>query len=100
MVVFSFETQIILVVGLCLILTFILNMISKKLKLPMMIAPLIIGLLLNLNIVDYQKAADLIISRAGAGAISEISALGKASVLIPKRGLPGDHQELNAIKRE
>jgi len=49
------------------------------------------------NIVDYQKAADLIISRAGAGAISEISALGKASVLIPKRGLPGDHQELNAI---
>ncbi|BBB33587.1 UDP-N-acetylglucosamine--N-acetylmuramyl-(pentapeptide) pyrophosphoryl-undecaprenol N-acetylglucosamine transferase [Thermotomaculum hydrothermale] len=49
------------------------------------------------NIFDWQKAADLIISRAGAGAISEILALGKASILVPKRGLPGDHQELNAI---
>ncbi len=49
------------------------------------------------NIFDYQKAADLIVSRAGAGAISEILALKKPSILIPKRGLPGDHQELNAI---
>ena len=49
------------------------------------------------DIVNYQKAADLIISRAGAGAISEIAALRKPSVLVPKRGLPGDHQELNAI---
>ena len=49
------------------------------------------------NIFDYQKAADIIVSRAGAGAISEILALGKPAILIPKRGLPGDHQELNAI---
>ncbi len=49
------------------------------------------------NIFDFQKASDLIVSRAGAGAISEILALGKPSILIPKRGLPGDHQELNAI---
>ena len=49
------------------------------------------------NIFDYQKAADIVVSRAGAGAISEILALGKPSILIPKRGLPGDHQELNAI---
>lgn len=46
---------------------------------------------------DYQKAADLVISRAGAGTIAEIAATGTPAVLIPKRGLPGDHQELNAI---
>lgn len=44
-----------------------------------------------------QRAADLLVSRAGAGAIAEMTALGKAALLIPKRGLPGDHQELNAI---
>ncbi len=49
------------------------------------------------NMVDYQKSADLIISRGGAGGIAEIAALSKPSVIIPKRGLPGDHQELNAI---
>lgn len=49
------------------------------------------------NMYDYQKVADLIISRAGAGALAEIAALKKASIIIPKRGLPGDHQELNAI---
>jgi UDP-N-acetylglucosamine--N-acetylmuramyl-(pentapeptide) pyrophosphoryl-undecaprenol N-acetylglucosamine transferase len=49
------------------------------------------------NIVDYQKAADMIVSRGGAGGIAEIAALSKPSVIIPKRGLPGDHQELNAI---
>jgi len=46
---------------------------------------------------EYQLAADLIISRAGAGALAEIAAIGVASLIIPKRGLPGDHQELNAI---
>ncbi|MBN2382236.1 UDP-N-acetylglucosamine--N-acetylmuramyl-(pentapeptide) pyrophosphoryl-undecaprenol N-acetylglucosamine transferase [bacterium] len=46
---------------------------------------------------EYQIAADLIISRAGAGALAEIAAVGVASIIIPKRGLPGDHQELNAI---
>ncbi len=49
------------------------------------------------NIVDYQRVADLVISRAGAGSLAEITALGKAALAIPKRGLPGDHQELNAI---
>jgi len=49
------------------------------------------------DIVNFQQSADLIVSRAGAGGISEIAALGKASIIIPKRGLPGDHQELNAI---
>ncbi len=49
------------------------------------------------NLFDYQKAADLVISRSGAGSLAEILALGRASILIPKRGLPGDHQEMNAI---
>lgn len=56
-----------------------------------------IGMRFIRNIFEYQKASDLIVSRAGAGAISEILALSKAALLIPKRGLPGDHQELNAI---
>ncbi len=50
------------------------------------------------NLCDYQRAADLIVCRAGAGALAEIMALGKPALVIPKRGLPGDHQELNAIE--
>lgn len=49
------------------------------------------------DMVDYLQAADLVVCRAGAGAIAEIMALGKAALLVPKRGLPGDHQELNAV---
>ena len=45
----------------------------------------------------YQQAADLLVCRAGAGALTESMALAKPTLLIPKRGLPGDHQELNAI---
>jgi UDP-N-acetylglucosamine--N-acetylmuramyl-(pentapeptide) pyrophosphoryl-undecaprenol N-acetylglucosamine transferase len=46
---------------------------------------------------DWQRAADLVVGRAGAGALSEAMALGRAMLAIPKRGLPGDHQELNAV---
>jgi UDP-N-acetylglucosamine--N-acetylmuramyl-(pentapeptide) pyrophosphoryl-undecaprenol N-acetylglucosamine transferase len=49
------------------------------------------------DLYDYLKVADVVVSRAGAGALAEIQALGKAALVIPKRGLPGDHQELNAI---
>jgi putative peptidoglycan lipid II flippase len=42
-------------------------------------------------------AADLVLCRAGAGTLSEIASAGRAAVVIPKRGLPGDHQEHNAI---
>jgi UDP-N-acetylglucosamine--N-acetylmuramyl-(pentapeptide) pyrophosphoryl-undecaprenol N-acetylglucosamine transferase len=49
------------------------------------------------NLSDYQRAADLIVSRSGAGSLAEILALGRAAVLVPKRGLPGNHQEMNAI---
>lgn len=42
------------------------------------------------------KAADLIISRAGASAIFEIAAVGKPSILIPLPSAAGDHQSKNA----
>jgi len=50
------------------------------------------------NLTDYMAVADLVISRAGAGTISEIQSMGKAALLIPKKNLPGNHQELNAIE--
>lgn len=42
------------------------------------------------------KIADLVISRAGAMALSEITAAGLPSVLIPYPHATGDHQTLNA----
>ncbi|MDD2731315.1 MAG: undecaprenyldiphospho-muramoylpentapeptide beta-N-acetylglucosaminyltransferase [Candidatus Portnoybacteria bacterium] len=41
-------------------------------------------------------AADLIISRAGAGSISEIALLGKPSIIIPLPNSAADHQTKNA----
>jgi len=41
-------------------------------------------------------SADLIISRSGAGSIFEISASGRASILIPITNSPGDHCRRNA----
>ncbi len=45
---------------------------------------------------DLQKTADLIICRAGAGTIAEISASGKPSILIPYPYAANDHQFYNA----
>lgn len=42
------------------------------------------------------KSADLVIGRAGAGAVSEITAIGRPSLLIPYPYASGDHQRLNA----
>lgn len=42
------------------------------------------------------RAADLVISRAGAGTISELQNLGKATVLIPSPNVAEDHQRKNA----
>ncbi|HPS78912.1 MAG TPA: UDP-N-acetylglucosamine--N-acetylmuramyl-(pentapeptide) pyrophosphoryl-undecaprenol N-acetylglucosamine transferase [Thermoanaerobaculaceae bacterium] len=50
------------------------------------------------DIADYMAASDLVVCRAGAGTIAEITAMGRAAVVVPKRGLPGDHQEHNAIR--
>lgn len=43
-------------------------------------------------------AADIVISRAGAGSIAEISALGKPSILIPLPNSAADHQNKNAME--
>ncbi len=43
------------------------------------------------------KAADLVVSRAGASTISEIQLLGKASVLVPSPNVAEDHQRKNAM---
>ena len=42
-------------------------------------------------------AADLVISRAGAGTISELCLLGKPSVLMPSPNVAEDHQTKNAM---
>lgn len=42
------------------------------------------------------RAADLVVSRAGAGTISELQNLGKAVVLIPSPNVAEDHQRHNA----
>ena len=41
-------------------------------------------------------AADLVISRAGASTLCELTALGKAAVLVPSPYVTGNHQEYNA----
>ena len=43
------------------------------------------------------RAADLVISRAGAGTISELSLLKKASILVPSPNVAEDHQTKNAM---
>jgi UDP-N-acetylglucosamine--N-acetylmuramyl-(pentapeptide) pyrophosphoryl-undecaprenol N-acetylglucosamine transferase len=45
---------------------------------------------------DLLAAADLVVCRAGATTLAEISVLGKASVLVPYPYATDDHQTLNA----
>ena len=42
-------------------------------------------------------AADLVISRAGAGSISEFCLLGKPVILVPSPNVAEDHQTKNAL---
>ena len=42
-------------------------------------------------------AADLVISRGGAGSISEFCILGKAVILVPSPNVAEDHQTKNAL---
>ncbi len=44
----------------------------------------------------YYEMADLIIGRSGAITLTEISALGKPSILIPSENVANDHQRANA----
>ena len=47
---------------------------------------------------DYAyAAADIIISRAGAGTISELCLVGKPVILIPSPNVAEDHQTKNAM---
>ena len=55
-----------------------------------------IGFLSEEKMRHAYKAADLIISRSGAGSIFEIAAVGKPSILIPLPSAAGDHQSKNA----
>lgn len=48
------------------------------------------------NMDQYIAAADLIVSRAGALAVSEITVCGRASVLVPSPNVTGNHQYYNA----
>ncbi|MBI4688108.1 MAG: undecaprenyldiphospho-muramoylpentapeptide beta-N-acetylglucosaminyltransferase [Nitrospirae bacterium] len=50
------------------------------------------------NMADAYAAADLIISRAGATTLAEVTACGKAAILIPYPYAAARHQELNARK--
>ncbi len=43
------------------------------------------------------RAADLVVSRAGASSISEIQLLGKPSILVPSPNVAEDHQTKNAL---
>ncbi|MCR4957536.1 MAG: undecaprenyldiphospho-muramoylpentapeptide beta-N-acetylglucosaminyltransferase [Prevotella sp.] len=58
----------------------------------------------NLVVTDFisdmagaYRAADLVISRAGAGSISEFCLLGKAVILVPSPNVAEDHQTKNAM---
>ncbi len=46
------------------------------------------------------SAASLVISRSGAGSLFELASIGVPSVLIPKFGLAGEHQVMNAQAME
>ena len=58
----------------------------------------------NLIVTDFisdmgvaYKAADLVVSRAGAGSISEFCLLGKPVILVPSPNVAEDHQTKNAM---
>jgi UDP-N-acetylglucosamine--N-acetylmuramyl-(pentapeptide) pyrophosphoryl-undecaprenol N-acetylglucosamine transferase len=58
----------------------------------------------NLVVTDFisdmgaaYKAADLVVSRAGAGSISEFCLLGKPVILVPSPNVAEDHQTKNAL---
>jgi len=52
------------------------------------------------NIELLYALSDLVVARAGAGSLSEISAMGLPALIIPKSNLPGDHQVMNARAME
>ena len=58
----------------------------------------------NIKMVDFisdmgaaYRAADLVVSRAGAGSISEFCLIGKPVILVPSPNVAEDHQTKNAL---
>ncbi len=58
---------------------------------------------LDYRLVGYEdrlpalfSAADVVVARAGASTIAELTVIGTPSVLVPLPGAPGNHQRLNA----
>lgn len=49
------------------------------------------------NMEVAYRAADLVVSRSGAGTISELQLLGKSTLLIPSPNVSEDHQTKNAM---
>ena len=49
------------------------------------------------NMANALSAADIVVSRAGAGSISEFALLGKAVILVPSPNVSEDHQTKNAM---
>lgn len=49
------------------------------------------------NMKEAYAAADLVVSRAGAGSISELCCLGKPVILVPSPNVAEDHQTKNAL---
>jgi UDP-N-acetylglucosamine--N-acetylmuramyl-(pentapeptide) pyrophosphoryl-undecaprenol N-acetylglucosamine transferase len=50
------------------------------------------------QMIDLYLLSDLVISRSGAGTISELTATGRPAILIPYPDATADHQRLNAME--
>ena len=48
------------------------------------------------DMATYMAAADVVVSRAGAMSLSELSRMGKASIIIPSPNVADNHQYVNA----
>ena len=48
------------------------------------------------DMADVMRAADLVICRAGASTLAELSCIGKPAILIPSPNVTNNHQERNA----
>lgn len=70
----------------------ILDRLNKNERLPMLYVTDFIS-----RMEDAYAAADLVISRAGAGSISEFCVLGKPVILVPSPNVAEDHQTKNAL---